>query len=136
MISLSTLLHSAHNKAVHSEQFFRRFFVAKKTATKIQPQNCRVTAALKVIPMEIALDILFWVFIVTFVPGNLMIFVFKKREASLSEMFWKGSFIVRDLDKYVEAKRVPQIKLLLTVGAFSFMAMVLVMLAGGLNNRF
>ena len=65
-----------------------------------------------------------------------MIFVFKKREASLSEMFWKGSFIVRDLDKYVEAKRVPQIKLLLTVGAFSFMAMVLVMLAGGLNNRF
>ena len=106
------------------------------TATKQSPKSLPHIAALKVLPMKIALDILFLVFIVTFVPGNLMIFAFKKQDASLSEMFWKGSFIVRDLDKYVEARRVPQIKLLITVGAFSFMAMVLVMLAGGLSNHF
>lgn len=34
------------NKASNGEQLFRRFFVAKKTATKKQLQSCRVLAAL------------------------------------------------------------------------------------------
>lgn len=86
--------------------------------------------------MDIVLTIIFIGFVVTFVPGNLMIFAFKKPEASFKEMYFRGSFIVRDLDKYVEANRVPQVKLLLTTGAFLFCLWVLVSVGYGLSQRF
>jgi hypothetical protein len=86
--------------------------------------------------MELLIKILFWVWVVTFIPGNLMVFMFKKPGASLGEIFFKGSFALRDLDKYVREVKVPLIKLLITIGAFSFMAMVLIILISGLNNRF
>ena len=51
-------------------------------------------------------------------------------------MYFRGSFIVRDLDKYVEASRVQQVKLLLTIGAFLFCLWVLVGVGYGLSQRF
>lgn len=85
--------------------------------------------------MELLINILFWVWVVTFIPGNLMVFLFKKPEASLGKIFFKGSLVFRDLEKYVREVKVPLIKRLITVGAFSFMAMVLIILFSGLNNR-
>lgn len=79
--------------------------------------------------MELAQKILFGIFLVTFISGNLMIFIFKKPNTSLGEMYWKGSFILRELNQYVLSERIPQIKFLLTTGAVSFLAFVLVTLS-------
>lgn len=86
--------------------------------------------------MGTVLTIIFIGFVVTFVSGNLMIFAFKKPEASFKDMFLLGSFIVRDLDRYVEAKRVPQVNLLLKIGATLFCLWVLVGVGYGLSQRF
>lgn len=76
--------------------------------------------------MDSVLTIIFICFIVTFIPGNLMIFVFKKPEVSFREMFMLGSFVVFHLDKYVELERISQIRLLLKIGMAFFCLFILV----------
>lgn len=76
--------------------------------------------------MDSVLTILFICFIVTFIPGNLMIFVFKKPEVSFREIFMLGSFVVFHLDKYVEFERISQIILLLKIGMAFFCLFILV----------
>lgn len=76
--------------------------------------------------MDTLLTILFIGFLIAFVPGTLMIYVFKKPEASLKVMFFLGSFVVFRLDEYVEEKQVPKIKLLLKIGMSFLLLWILV----------
>ena len=76
--------------------------------------------------MDTLLTILFIGFLIAFVPGTLMIYVFKKPEASLKAMFFLGSFVVFRLDEYVEEKQVPKIKLLLKIGMSFLLLWILV----------
>jgi hypothetical protein len=76
--------------------------------------------------MDTLLTILFIGFLIAFFPGSLMIYVFKKSEASLKAMFFLGSFVVFRLDEYVEEKQVPKIKLLLKIGMSFFLLWILV----------
>ena len=50
-----------------------------------------------------------------------MVFVFKKDNFSISEVYWRGSFINRDLEKYVKLKYVKLIRLLFYIGLGSFL---------------
>lgn len=86
--------------------------------------------------METFLTIIFAGFLMTFVPGSLLIFLLKKPEASLKEMYFRGGFIVRDLDKYIPSNGVFYVKLLLNVGSILFCLWVLIGVAHGLSQRF
>jgi hypothetical protein len=50
-----------------------------------------------------------------------MVFVFKKDNFSISEVYWRGSFINRDLEKYIQIKYVMLIRVLFYIGLGSFL---------------
>ena len=54
-----------------------------------------------------------------------MIFLFKKDDFSVSEIYWKGSFIYRDLQKYVKMEHAKTILILSYTGIASFLCCIL-----------
>ena len=50
-----------------------------------------------------------------------MVFVFRKDNFSISDVYWRGSSINRDLEKYVKSKYVAFIRMLFYIGLGSFL---------------
>jgi hypothetical protein len=75
--------------------------------------------------LPIISKIFFIVFILSAIPAIIMIFAFKKDDFSISEVFWRGSLIDRDIEKYVKIKYVRLIKILLYIGIGSFLFCIL-----------
>ena len=71
--------------------------------------------------MPIISKIFFTIFILSVIPATIMVFVFKKDNFSISEVYWKGSFISRDLEKYVKVEYARPIMILYYIGVGSFL---------------
>ncbi|CAB1080754.1 hypothetical protein D1AOALGA4SA_8430 [Olavius algarvensis Delta 1 endosymbiont] len=71
--------------------------------------------------MSLVSKIFFILFMLSVIPASILVFVFKKKNFSVPEIFWRGSSINRDLEKYVQIKFVKPIRLLFYIGLGSFL---------------
>jgi hypothetical protein len=71
--------------------------------------------------LPIISKIFFAIFILSVIPATIMVFVFKKDNFSISEVYWKGSFISRELEKYVKMEYARPIMILYYIGVGSFL---------------
>jgi hypothetical protein len=69
--------------------------------------------------------IFFIIFILTVIPATIMVFIFKKDNFSISEVYWKGSFIIRDLEKYVKIGYARPLIILYYIGVGSFLLCII-----------
>ncbi len=58
------------------------------------------------------------------VIATIMILVCKRSDVSTKDVYWQGSFIYRDLDKYVQSKFIKPIMILTYLGVGCFIVAV------------
>ncbi len=82
--------------------------------------------------MYISLQILFSICIVSVISVAIMTVVFKKEDASAIAIIIQGSFIFRNLDKYIKQKYILPIRLMSYVGIISFLIAILEIIIQGI----
>lgn len=53
-----------------------------------------------------------------------MIFIYKRNDVSFKDVYWQGSFIYRNLNKYVKKEHIKKIMILTYIGIGSFLGFI------------